>query len=319
MKPREYFSPRAWTDLAFEMYCRLTAGCETPPKPSWPLDAQRLNATTIEWPVKYEWDAAEKWVSPLLTGLKSHTRVELTDCIPQHRGLVLFKAKCKDRSALVAVDYSDNPNQIDEKRLRQCDLYFKMQYLKNGYGADRIIPGMYVPLSMEIYTYIPYLRSIRKRTKLKYQVYGRFGAQFAFETRKRAVEILESQKLFAFEGSLKKNRYSRYLREIASSKICIDLPGNGDFCFRFIEYMAVGACIIGPPHSTTLYPALEDRKHVVYCKSDFSDLVDLCAHYLEHEDERNEIVENSVEYFDRYLNRRQLGAYYLHRVLEQMG
>jgi hypothetical protein len=38
--------------------------------------------------------------------------------------------------------------------------------------------------------------------------------------------------------------YTQYLREIADSRVCIDLPGEGPFTYRLVEYLAIGSCII---------------------------------------------------------------------------
>src|SRR5262249_18290776 len=126
-----------------------------------------------------------------------------------------------------------------------------------------------------------------------------------------AVQLLSNQSSFHYEGGLSKVRYSRFLREVARSKICIDLPGNGDFCFRLIDYLAVGTCVIGPRHRTLLHVPLVDRKHIVYTQDDLSDLIELCMFYLKNDEARENICQNSRLFFDQYLQRDQLAAYYL--------
>jgi hypothetical protein len=83
--------------------------------------------------------------------------------------------------------------------------------------------------------------------------------------------------------------------------------------------LAVGACIIGPPHRTTMHVPLEDRRHLVYTKEDLSDLVDLCGYYLENRDERLALRAQSRLFFDRYLHREQLAAYYLNRAVNLLA
>ena len=78
----------------------------------------------------------------------------------------------------------------------------------------------------------------------------------------------------ALEGSRKIRRYSLALREVARSKICIDLPGNEDFCFRLIDCFAVGACVIGPKHRTNAARTFGRTQHMAYAREDVSDLVE---------------------------------------------
>lgn len=134
---------------------------------------------------------------------------------------------------------------------------------------------------------------------------------FAREVREKAVRLLNDQREFAYQGGLRKVRYSQSLIEASRAKVCIDLPSNSDFCFRLIDYLSVGACIVGPRHGTMLPVPLEDGKHIAFTKPDLSDLVSLCRHYLEHPVEREAMRRNSREYFDSYLHREQLAAYYL--------
>jgi hypothetical protein len=45
--------------------------------------------------------------------------------------------------------------------------------------------------------------------------------------------------------------------------------------------------------------------------------VDLCAYYLEHDNERKAIARNAQDYFDRYMHYRQLGAYYISMMFQR--
>jgi hypothetical protein len=62
-----------------------------------------------------------------------------------------------------------------------------------------------------------------------------------------------------------------------------------------------------------------DGEHVAYCKPDYSDLEEVCVHYLENEDERRKLIRNSRAFFDTYLHPLQLGAYYVHHMLASLG
>jgi hypothetical protein len=223
----------------------------------------------------------------------------------------------------VAIDYSDYLDRIDAQSLKRCSLYFKMQYRRQGYDsgaqdAVKIVPGGYVNGHPEIYHYLSHIRKAADRNEGGYDVFGRFGLDFAKEVRQKAVELLQGQRDFHYGGGLKKVRYSCSLLEAAGSKICIDLPSNSDFCFRLVDYFAVGACVISPRHRTEMHVGLEELKHIVYTKDDLSDLIPLCKYYLENSEEREEIGRNAREYFDRYLHREQMAAYYLHQCVTHL-
>lgn len=112
--------------------------------------------------------------------------------------------------------------------------------------------------------------------------------------------------------------YIDFLKEVAQSKICIDLPGLGDFCFRLINYLAIGSFVIAYPHRTMLHVPLVDRKHIIYCKEDFSDLIELCEYYLENADQRETIARNACEFFDLNLHKDNLVRYYLRTCLNRL-
>jgi Glycosyl transferases group 1 len=109
--------------------------------------------------------------------------------------------------------------------------------------------------------------------------------------------------------------YTQYLREIAGSRVCTDLPGEGPFTYRLVEYLAVGSCIVAYPHKARLHVPLRDREHIAYTKEDLSDLVELCDYFLRNPLERHRLAANAQSFFDRYLHRDQLAAYQSARCL----
>jgi glycosyltransferase involved in cell wall biosynthesis len=287
--------------------------------PDWNLGREELGRLSIRWPGKYEWDPARDWVNILLQGFREHVKVEIVDDIPQpYLGTVVYQAILDGRVHDIAIGYSDYM-PIDEDCANQCSLYFKMQFLRGGYGNEKVIPGGYVPEGSKIYFQLPKLRKLRDQRQYTYEVYGRFGLNAAREIRERAINILNRQDRFRFEGGMKNVSYVEFLKEVAQSKVCIDLPGQGDFCFRLINYMAVGTFIVAYPHGTDLQVPLVDGKHLVYCKPDYSDLVDICHYYLEHDEEREKIARNSREFFDQYLHKDNLTRYYLRTMLDRLA
>ena len=96
-----------------------------------------------------------------------------------------------------------------------------------------------------------------------------------------------------------------------SSRVCLDLPGRGEHCYRLIEYLAVGACVIGPELGTEMHVPLEAGLHLVRVSRSLEGLVDECARLLGDVNLRRSIGRAAEDYFDRYLALEQLGAYYL--------
>lgn len=285
----------------------------------WHLSKKRLQNVSIRWTNKYEWNEAETWVDMLLLGFRNMVKVEIVDDIPQpYKGTVVFQTVIDGKIRNIAIGYSDYL-PIEEDCAKQCDLYFKMQYAKEGYDYANVVPGGFVPDGKRLYFHLSKLRKLRDQNQYLYDVYGRFGLDYAREIREKAVSILNAQKSFQFEGGMKKVSYHEFLNEVAQSKICIDLPGLGDFCFRLMNYLSIGTCVIAYPHRTILHVPLIDRKHIVYVKEDFSDLVELCEYYLENDDEREEIARNAREFFDLYLHKDHLVKYYLKTCLERLG
>lgn len=304
-------SPETWKGLALEAAWRM-GGKKTSArfKSTWPLPPRELERASILWPSHYQWPASAKWVSPLLEGLQQYVAVKRSAVTQSYPGVVLIVLILDGRAYDIAIDYSDRPH-INTDCARECAVYFKMQFSQTGYPLSNVVPGGFVPNASEIFEYLPRLREIASSEPKSFDVYGRFGLEFAADVRRKACTLLANQRDFRWEGGLTIKRYSLALREVAASKICIDLPGNGDFCFRLVDYLAIGTCIIAMPHRTALHVPLVDRQQIVYAREDLSDLVDLCNFYLAQDDEREKLANNSRAYFDKYLAPRQMAAYYL--------
>ena len=60
-------------------------------------------------------------------------------------------------------------------------------------------------------------------------------------------------------------------------------------------------------------------ENVVHAAEDLSDLVELCEHYVRDDEARERVAANAREFFDRYLDRRQLAGWYLRSALERLA
>jgi Glycosyl transferases group 1 len=286
--------------------------------PTWPVDVGVAARVTVRWPQPYAWPPSAVWLEPLRRGLARLVRVEPSVAEQPYRGIFLAAAVVDGRPHTIAIDFSDYAD-VSAQALERSALYFKMQHQAGAPLADRVLPGGFVGGSVHLPRFLGHARRLRDERRFDADVYGRFGLAFAGEIRRRAVELLSSQSRFRYVGGLKPVRYAGYLREIARARICIDLPGNGDLCFRLVDYLAVGSCVIGPPPAARLHVPLVDREHVVHTSPDLSDLVDLCAYYLEHDGEREALALRARDFYDRHLDERQLAGWYLSSIVERLA
>lgn len=309
-----------WKHRALELARKLVPAQHSAFPPTWPVDAETASQLTIHWPQRYHESGTEKWMGHLHQGLGRLATVVPTSIPQPVENLVLLELEWRGKRHPAVIDFADDKNFIEESALRAALVYFKMQYRAGGYGSERVVPGGYVNPAGDYYRYLHGLRALRDRGDelARYDVYGRFSLEFAADIRRRAVELLRGQHDFRYEGSLDVVRYSQSLREAARARICIDLPGNGDFCFRLVDYLGLGCFILSVRHGTVLPVPLEDGKHLVYVRDDLSDLVELCRNYLDRPDERRAIGVNAREYYDRYLHREQLAGYYVSQCLTRL-
>lgn len=297
--------------------CRLAAPAHRAPAPlTWPVEPEDRARLEVRWPRRYEWPDAARWVLPLRHGMERLVRVVEDDIPQRHKGVVAIQIKFDDAIHDVILDYWDFP-VYDPALLDRVSLYFKMQCPPDA--DERIIPGGFLPRSEQIYHYLRRLRRIRARCDFAFDAYGRFGLSFAVAVRRQAMSMLAAQSRFSYDGGARLVAYPSYLKEIARARVCVDLPGNGFLCFRQMDYLAVGSCVVGPKPPVTFPVPPRDRHEIVYTKDDLSDLVELCERYVIDDAARELLAANARAYFDRYLHRDQLAAYYLHTALRRLG
>jgi glycosyl transferase family 1 len=283
--------------------------------PTWALDEDQISRATIRWPREYQWAPSSGLLEPIREGLAHWARVERHAIAQPYKGVCVFEMELEGLRHRIAVDYSDYAERIERECLAEVTLYFKMQCLEVGYGSRKILPGGYVMGDRRLVSSLPGIREAAKSNEPRFGVYGRFGQEFARELRSNVVEKLRCDASLGYEGGMVKVPYRQSLKDASQARICIDLPGNGDFCFRLFDYLAVGAFVIAYPHRTTLPIPLLNGHHLVYMRKDLSDLLPLCHYYLDHSDERRMIQENAAKYFDACCDYRQLGSWYLQQCL----
>jgi hypothetical protein len=271
-------------------------------------------AVRVVWPRAYGWPPAAAWLDPLRDGFRLFARVSPGDLPGDTRaGVYTVRIEVGGEWYGIAIDMADHTG-ISREAVQGSLVYFKMQYRAGGYGHPNVVPGGFVAGSQEVYRCLPYLRALRDRQDFRWDVCGRFGLDFAIEIRRRGIERLMQDRRLAYAGGAK-IRYREALEEVARSRVALDLPGNGPLCFRLLDYMAVGACVVAYPHHAELPVPLQDGVHVVYTREDLSDLAEICLHYRHHAAERERLMLAARLHFDRHLHHFRLAQHYLATVL----
>jgi hypothetical protein len=234
------------------------------------------------------------------------------------RGVIMLDCLVDGRSHVVVLDYADRHTSINKQAMLECSLYFKMQFQSSSYADARIVPGGYASSGIDYYRYYRPLRR-RFEGRRRIDVLGRFGHAFQGELRRTATALLSEAADIDYVGRGKRVRYGRFLEEAASARLSIDLPGNGPFTYRVVEFLGLGTCLVAPRYPAELNVPLIPGKHYVPIADDLSDLVDVCRYYLAHDEERESIAAAGQDFFDRYLHCDELAGYYIRTILDRLG
>ena len=315
---RKLRHPGAWRNLALDAAWRLAPRSPDPVPLSWPISDDVKRNLRVRWPARFGWANAEGLVGPLRDALQQLVYVDFVDDVPQPLGnIVVFECTLDGASTRVGLDYEDRVGL--HETADEFPLFFKMQYQRGGYGRAEVVPGGYVTPTHGLYKVYPRFREYRARQVPQFELYGRFSLNFAPELRRRAVELLNDQNRFQFEGGVKPVIWSEYVREACRAKLCLDLPGRGPFCARFVEYLALGCPVLAPLQEAVLPVPVEDGEHVAYARADLTDLVDVAERYLNDDEARKRLSRNARDYFDRYLRPEQLASYYVDRCVAALN
>ncbi|PYP71960.1 MAG: hypothetical protein DMD41_10750 [Gemmatimonadetes bacterium] len=319
MDPRNLLDVRNWLNLAVEAAVRLGCRMHSLEGVSWYLPPDVRERVVLRWPESYAWVATKGAEEQIRDMLGQRVRVVIAPIPQPYKGTIVTEFQIDGRVHEVAFNVNDHPEFLSEESARRSLVTFKFQYLKTGYGLPNIVPGGFIPLVSWLYQMLPLLRRAKDRWTSRFQVYARFSMQFAPGIRGAALRALRTNRAFTLQGGDRKVRYSRYLRELARAMVCVDLPGEAPFCTRLVEYLAVGSCVVAVPYPTQFQAPLMDGVHVIYCQPDARDLVALCEALLGDPARRRRMELAAREFFDRYLHRDQLSAYYLATVLAASG
>lgn len=266
----------------------------------------------VRWPLRYEHPNAAAWGAPICLGfahdpLVGFGRREIAQPYP---GIILFDVEHNDKRWRCAIDYYDL-TFVNAECCGQVDTYFKMQHLVSGYpDFANVHPGGYVS-SLRLYRHVDRLRRHRRVHVGRTDVYARFGTRFNASQRLRALEIVAADQRLRDGGGTKRVPYMRQLREMAASTVCLDLPGQGPLCYRLVEGLAMGCCVVAPPYQVRLPVMLEPGVHYVACAPDLSDLAEACYRCISEPTLAERIGLAASAYFDTSLTPLALTRQYL--------
>ena len=310
---RQAVRPGTWKHLGRRAAWRIAARDDRPTVPlTWPISEDMAAQVRIRWPTRINAgrpslkDCADR----IKSGIAAHVPIEHADIPQPVGGVVLFHLLDRGAPRRVVIDTDDR--MVLNDSANEVDLYFKMQYARGGYGSPHIRPGGYVCLQHALYRYRWNWRKLRRRTVPSYDVYGRFGTtREKQDIRAGAISLLQAQNRFGFQGGAGAVWWGEYMDEMCNARVCLDLPGRGEFCYRLVEYLAVGACVIGPELATEMPAPLEPGVHLVRVPRSLDGLVDECERLLRDDAVRETVGRAAETYFDRYLALEQVGAYYV--------
>jgi len=180
------------------------------------------------------------------------------------------------------------------ERQRPFDFVFKREMLEN-----KNYPTNTAPLPFAIpYKAMP--ESATKKTSFSAQDFRYDVSFWAVESdpvRTKALGLIENQFDCRENGTTRNQvfkKYKRkglfYLEELARCKIILNFRGVGWDTLRYWEVFGLNRFMISQRPQILIPDNFVDRKEIVFCKDDLSDLLQLCEYYLHHDDEREAIA-----------------------------
>jgi Glycosyl transferases group 1 len=311
--------PSAWAAVSQQMAweARSLVSSRAPVPLTWPIPDDIAPRLTVLWPRQYSWKNAPRWVGPIRRGIGQHIAVRTADITQEPGNIVHLLFTDGDSILEVGIDY-DDPSDLHSSA-PSLDLYFKLQYRRGGYEYSHVVPGSYVSGKAAVYKHVDRWREWRENQQDHFEVLGRFGLYPEAEIRRAILQRMNGQRRFSFEGGAARTTSWEHMQDLCRSKVCLDAPGRGELCFRLVECLAIGSCIVGPALGNELHVPLRDGTHNVRVNRDLSDLVETCEELLENPDKRAKLKTAATDYFDRYLRLEQIGGYYVNQCVRALG
>lgn len=134
-----------------------------------------------------------------------------------------------------------------------------------------------------------------------------FWAVESWPIRSQALDILSGKFDCKDNGTGRNQKFSKYkrkgefyLEELARCKIVLNFRGGGWDTMRYWEVPAVGSFMISQKPQLEIPNNFEHQKHIVFCRDDLSDLIELCEYYLKNDTAREQIAANGKSHLLQY-------------------
>lgn len=183
------------------------------------------------------------------------------------------------------------------EKVRPFDLIFKREYLSQHQSDARIKP---LPMCMN-------LDRLPKNKKFEKKYDVSFWAVESDPIRTQALTLLQDHFDCRNNGTTTQQtfrKYARkglfYLEELARCKIVLNLRGAGWDTLRYWECPAMGAFMVTQKPAITIPNDFVNNVHVVHCKEDLSDLLDICRYYLQHADQRETMAQKAQLHLQQF-------------------
>ncbi|MCC6138248.1 MAG: glycosyltransferase [Bdellovibrionaceae bacterium] len=173
------------------------------------------------------------------------------------------------------------------EKTRPFDLIFKREYLIGNSYEDRIVP-------------LPFCFNLDRTPKSlplnkKYDV--AFWAVESDPIRVKALDVLQNHFDCKENGTTRHQTFKKYkrkgtfyLEELARCKISLSFRGGGWDTMRYWETPAVGSFMMTQKPGIVIPNDFVNGEHVIYCREDMSDIVELCEYYLKNPEKREAIA-----------------------------
>ena len=169
-----------------------------------------------------------------------------------------------------AIDFNDTDiSQLDNSNVTKI---LKCQYNPSK-TYQKSIPYTYFPKDLNL------LQNMLKELRMTKRVLPFYFRGKLRDKREETIEILRHQFNFS-EGKI---GIQEYYRECATAKICLSLPGHGNFCHREIECFGMGVPVLMPKLINRSYNELIPDKHYICVEYDASKIIERCSNITTEE------------------------------------
>lgn len=176
-----------------------------------------------------------------------------------------------------------------------CRLFLLREYVTEDYGKNTY------PFAMASKPHLEYRKPVSKK-----KIDICFRGDNSSDERARVVDIVrrlpdQKKELLVYHGGEKsqhKISFDKYLTSMASSKLCLDVMGNGHSCYRYQEIPSVGSLILSTFSSLVVNNDYEDMKNCIK----FRDFKDLSKKMKTVFESKNKIEDMTGSGVDNFLN-----------------